>query len=935
MKKIILLPVFLICLLYSVRVSAQYCGGSGSTVCSTLGSPLTQEGFYPSENDLPCVVDGIAYDTVIQIRTPPTATQGGSSYTLSKIKVTSVTNLPCGMCWQLGDGNNEIQGNADGCMRVKGITLDAPGEYLMNITVDATVSIGGFPYTVSGQNLSSQGLRFYARVKLPGAACPVVDTLAAGNTASASGGNAPIPTISGAASVCTGGNSTLSVSGGAYYGYVWSTGALTSSINVTNSGTYTVTVYENCSSATATKTVTVNASPTVVVSPGSTTVCSGIPTVFTASGGATYSWSNSSTSAAITVTPNNTTTYTVTVTSGANCSASSSVTLTVNPSASVSVSPTTDTVCGNTPTTITATGTGTYTWSTGATTAAINVSPANTTNYTVTITNSNSCSATAIARIVTKSAGSTISATGPTTFCVGGSVTLKLDSTAGTYVWSTGATTSTVTVNQSGTYNATVTVNGCTASTNSLNVTVGSNLTPTITANPSLNICPGGSATLDAGAGYTNYTWSNSGGTHQTTTVTSGGTYTVTVSSGTCNGSATATVVVGNFPLAVNVSPAGPVTACQGDTISLNAGSGFASYAWSNGSQVAVTNATISGDYAVTVTKNACIGVDTVHVTVNPKPVPVVLPAGPLVKCTGDTALLDAGAGFDTYTWSDGENTQTIQPGTTGVYGVSVTLNGCGGVAALPVSVTFNALPSPVISPAGELSICSGSDVRLTADAGYSSYLWSTGATSQSITVNAAGVYNVSVTQNGCMGFSTSSNVSVVTKPVAAISSSASSNGSAYLSASPASASYQWLVQTSPNGSFALTANTNQFDTVSCGNSATYYSVIVTQSGCSDTSVQHEVVCTGINEVSSLVNFMVHPNPATDVMYINYELNTNTAIHLSVIDLTGRRVMDVVNTSEVKGVHEHQIKLTDLSAGVYLLNFVTDNGSFNTKFVKQ
>ena len=153
MKKIVLASVILVSILCSVKVNAQYCGGSGSSVCSTAGSPLTAEGFYPDERNLPCVIDGQFYDTVIQIRTPSQVTQGGSSYTLSYITLTSFTNLPCGLCWQLGDPNNQIQGNADGCMRVKGTSFDAPGEYLMNIIVDATVSIGGFPYTVNGQNL--------------------------------------------------------------------------------------------------------------------------------------------------------------------------------------------------------------------------------------------------------------------------------------------------------------------------------------------------------------------------------------------------------------------------------------------------------------------------------------------------------------------------------------------------------------------------------------------------------------------------------------------------------------------------------------------------------------------------------------------------------------------------------------------------------------
>jgi len=164
MKKIILLPAFLICLLCSVKVSAQYCGGSGPSVCSTAGSPLTQEGFYPSENDLPCVVDGQYYDTVIQIRTPPTATQGGSSYTLSKIKITSVTNLPCNMCWQTGDANNEIHR----WMKTKNI-IEKIGDLLfINSSIISLIedSVTASLVIDKGPNYKIDSIRVYGNAKI-------------------------------------------------------------------------------------------------------------------------------------------------------------------------------------------------------------------------------------------------------------------------------------------------------------------------------------------------------------------------------------------------------------------------------------------------------------------------------------------------------------------------------------------------------------------------------------------------------------------------------------------------------------------------------------------------------------------------------------------------------------------------------------------------
>ena len=72
-------------------------------------------------------------------------------------------------------------------------------------------------------------------------------------------------------------------------------------------------------------------------------------------------------------------------------------------------------------------------------------------------------------------------------------------------------------------------------------------------------------------------------------------------------------------------------------------------------------------------------------------------------------------------------------------------------------------LPTPTISTSGSTAFCAGGSVTLTASAG-SSYLWSNGATTQSITVSAAGSYTVTVTNaSGCSGTSAATNVIVTT----------------------------------------------------------------------------------------------------------------------------------------------------------------------------
>ena len=83
------------------------------------------------------------------------------------------------------------------------------------------------------------------------------------------------------------------------------------------------------------------------------------------------------------------------------------------------------------------------------------------------------------------------------------------------------------------------------------------------------------------------------------------------------------------------------------------------------------------------------------------------------------------------------------------------------------------------------------------------------------------------------------------------------------------------------------------------------------------------------------MSFSVQPNPANDVLNVAYELNDPTFTQISVIDLTGRKVIDVTNEMQNRGPHQHMVRLNNLASGIYMLNFTTDKGHFNTKFVKQ
>jgi hypothetical protein len=231
---------------------------------------------------------------------------------------------------------------------------------------------------------------------------------------------------------------------------------------------------------------------------------------------------------------------------------------------------------------------------------------------------------------------------------------------------------------------------------------------------------------------------------------------------------ATTSISIDSIPV---VSAGADVAICTGNSTVLTA-TGATTYSWSTGETTAsiTVDPTTNTTYTVTGFNGACSATDSVDVTVNP--LPSVSISGTLTYCVGASTTLDAGAGFASYSWSSGETTQTISA-TAGNYTVTVTdSNGCSNTSA-QVSVTELALPNVAIS--GTLSYCAGSNTTLTATAGLSSYLWSSGETTQSITATA-GSYTVTGTDsNGCSN--TSSSVTVTETPLdnAGFSYSASS----------------------------------------------------------------------------------------------------------------------------------------------------------------
>ncbi len=812
--------------LFTHVLYAQHCAGaSGSTVC-TANSSITTVGFFPPSDSLPCAVIGSAYDQIVQFHTPSTVTQGTSTYNLNWVRIDTVSNLPCGLCWRSGSSTNQINGNATGCIRVTGTTYDAPGQYKLHVIVSANVQIGIFPFTVGNQDAEALGLRYYVRVADLSGNCAPVDTLSAGRTAT-TGGSIAAATITGPSAFCSGGNATLSINAANYYAYKWSTGAITSSINVTAAGTYTVTAYAACTSVTASKTITINPAPTASISPATATICSGTSATLTASGGTSYVWNTAATTAAITVNPVTTTTYTVTVTGANTCTATASRQVTVNTPPTASILPATAAICTGGSATLTASGGTGYTWNTTATTAAITVSPSSTTTYTVTVSDANSCTASVSRQVTVNSLPTATISPASVTICSGNSATL----TAGggtNYTWNTSATSAAITVSPVSTTTYTVTVtdaNTCSATAARI-VNVNTPVTASISP-ASATVCAGVSTTLNATAG-SSYAWSNGAAT-QAIAVTPANTttYSVTVTdANSCTSTASSVVTVNPAPNA-GIAPANAAI-CAGGSATLTA-SGGSSYIWNDNS----TNAALTvspantSTYSVTVTDNNNCSVSVSRtVTVNPLPLAGISPATTTI-CEGSSATL-AGSGGLSYVWSDNSTSSTlvVNPTQQSTYSVTATdANNCSASATAQVNV--NALPAASVSPSTQ-AICNGNTTTLTAGGG-TSYAWSTGSINPTINVTptATTTYTVTVTNiNNCTASAIGS-VTVNNNPVASINTTADTicNGNSSTLTASGGTAYVWS-----------DASTNAALTVSPAGTSTYSVTVSNATNCSATA---------------------------------------------------------------------------------------------------
>jgi len=330
---------------------------------------------------------------------------------------------------------------------------------------------------------------------------------------------------------------------------------------------------------------------------------------------------------------------------------------------------------------------------------------------------------------------------GDTSICIGDATTLTAAG-ASTYQWNLGPATADQTVSPLVDTYFSVTGNslaGCPSLPDSILVTV--HPLPVVFLGNDTTVCD--SLILDAGPGFADYDW-NTTATTPTLIVNTTGTYFVTVmTADSCFASDTINVTITPTPSPV-ITGSSPI--CLGDNAPLTASPG-SNFQWSTGATTASISVAPTSDsiFTVTATNNGCVSEpDSFLVVVNP--LPVVNLGADTVVC--DQMTLDAGPGQSAYAWNGGATTQVLPVSISGTYQVTVTdANSCQASDTILVTVN-NTIP---VDLGPDQSVCPGTTTPLNASPpGFASYLWSTTATTPSISAGL-GTYSIAVMDaNGC-----------------------------------------------------------------------------------------------------------------------------------------------------------------------------------------
>ncbi|MFH1319988.1 MAG: T9SS type A sorting domain-containing protein [Bacteroidota bacterium] len=258
-----------------------------------------------------------------------------------------------------------------------------------------------------------------------------------------------------------------------------------------------------------------------------------------------------------------------------------------------------------------------------------------------------------------------------------------------------------------------------------------------------------------------------------------------------------------------------------------------------------------------------------------------------------------------------------------GTYYDSLTaVNGCDSVHSTVLSV--DPLPAtPIITPTAPTSFCQGENVILFTNS-TSGNLWSTGETTQFITVSTSGSYSVTLTDpNGCSAVSVPTSVTAYPTPTVYLGADTiiCYGCSITLDAGTGFACYLWST-----GEITQTINVVSTDT--------YIVQVTDANGCAAADTIVIDIASGINQQLPVNDYQlqVHPNPNTGEFTITFNIPEKQDILINVINIKGQLIYEE-NLSKYSGTYQKTIDVGTQAAGIYTLRLISDEGMINKKII--
>ncbi|MBI1193650.1 MAG: PKD domain-containing protein [Bacteroidetes bacterium] len=298
---------------------------------------------------------------------------------------------------------------------------------------------------------------------------------------------------------------------------------------------------------------------------------------------------------------------------------------------------------------------------------------------------------------------------------------------------------------------------------------------------------------------------------------------------------------------------------------------------------------------------------------------------GDTAFCFGGSVVLSPGIVGSTYQWSTGAGTPTITVSTGGTFWCKVTdANGFSGTDTIVVEV----IDFPTVDLGIDRDFCEGA--LLDAENTGLAFLWSTGATTQTIDVTSSGTYSVTVSVPG-YGCPTTDEVSlnIINGPTANFLWTASGNTAFFFDASPASTAWSW--------NFGDGATSDERDpSHEFAGPGTYEVTLIAENECgtSEITLQITIVVSGLDASQLGQNLVLFPNPTSDWVQISGSVAPSEELIWVLYDVSGRQVS--AGTEFIaQGGWNFAIDVSAQAEGAYLLELRSADQSVMARVFKQ